>query len=175
MMMPRVAATEMAPMIATGAASNSSRNPFTAPKRTPAPGTAFLAYVLPPKFAHAGTWGSQQHTANGNEIAHFTERERSPIMSTKVAMEPAPIPGSRAEASLEPEKSKNLRSIIGTVIVVTVAALAALMFGLFHGIGWQERLVIVVGAAAIAGGATYTFQRFLKGPGKSSSGEEGEV
>ena len=96
-------------------------------------------------------------------------------MSTKVAMKPAPILGPQAEASLEAEKSKNLRSIIGTMIVVTVAALAALMFGLFHGIAWQERLVMVVGAAAIGGGATYTFQRFLKGPGKSNTGVDGEV
>jgi hypothetical protein len=105
----------------------------------------------------------------------FAEREKGPHHVYKVAIEAAPIPGSRAESSLEAEQCKNLRSIIGTVIVVTVAALAALMFGLFHGIGWQERLVMVVGAAAIAGGATYTFQRFLKGPGKSSTGEDGEV
>ena len=95
-------------------------------------------------------------------------------MSTKVTIEPAPIPGSRAESSLETEKLKNLRSI-GTAIVVMIAALAAFMFGLFHGIGWQERLVMVVGAAAIAGGVTYTFQRFLKGPGKSGTGGDGEV
>ena len=96
-------------------------------------------------------------------------------MSTKVAMKPAPILGSRAEASLEAEKSKNLRSIIGTMILATIAALAALMFGLFHGVGWQERLVMVIGAAAIAGGATYIFQRFLRGPGKSNTGEDREV
>jgi 1,4-dihydroxy-2-naphthoate octaprenyltransferase len=99
-------------------------------------------------------------------------------MSTKVAMKPAPILGSRAEASLEAEKSKNARAIIGTMIlatIATIAALAALMFGLFHGVGWQERLVMMIGAAAIAGGATYTFQRFLKGPRKSSTGEDGEV
>jgi hypothetical protein len=41
-------------------------------------------------------------------------------MSTKITIEPAPIPGSRAESSLETEQSKNLRSIIGTVIVVTI-------------------------------------------------------
>ncbi len=96
-------------------------------------------------------------------------------MSTKVAIEPVPIPSSRAASGPETENSKNLRSIIGTVMVVTVAALAALMFGLFHEIGWQERLVVVVGAAAIAGGVTYTFQRFLNGPGKSGTGEDGEV
>ena len=96
-------------------------------------------------------------------------------MSTKVAIEPVPIPSSRAASGPETEKSKNLRSIIGTVIVVTVAALAALMCVLFHGIGWQERLVMVVGAAAIAGGVTNTFQRFLKGPGQSGTGEDAEV
>ncbi len=50
--------------------------------------------------------------------------------------------------------------MIVSVMITTIAGFAALMFGLFHGLGWQECLAIIVGATLLAGGITYTIQRF---------------
>jgi NhaP-type Na+/H+ or K+/H+ antiporter len=52
-----------------------------------------------------------------------------------------------------------VRMIVGAMIA-TIAGFAVLMYGLFHGLGWQECLAIIVGATLLAGGITYTIQRF---------------
>ncbi len=55
-------------------------------------------------------------------------------------------------------KGVTVNMIVGAMIA-TIAGFAALMFGLFHGLGWQECLAIIVGATLLAGGITYTIQR----------------
>ncbi len=67
-----------------------------------------------------------------------------------------------ASGSAPDRKSEWAVHMIASVTIVTVAAFAAIMFGLFHGLGWQECAAIIVGAVVLAGGIAYTIQKFLE-------------
>ena len=56
--------------------------------------------------------------------------------------------------------SVRLVAMMAGVMVVTVVAFAALLLGLVHGMAWQECALLVAGAALLAGGISYTIQRF---------------
>lgn len=75
----------------------------------------------------------------------------------------AGVKSSPASSGSAPDKKTEcgLRSMVASVMIITAAGFAALMFGLFHGLGWQECAAIVVGTTVLAGGIAYTIQKFL--------------
>ncbi len=81
-------------------------------------------------------------------------------MST--ATNPSPVAKPPSQTGPEVKKSTKVRSMIGIVVFVVFAVTAALMFGLFHGLGAEESLLIMLGAALLIGGVVYTVQSFLR-------------
>lgn len=88
-------------------------------------------------------------------------------MSKGVATNAGTVTAGPAVKTPKTGAATDVPAMIASVVTITIAAFAALMFGLFHELGWQECALIVIGAALLAGGITYTFQRFR------SSREEG--
>lgn len=86
-------------------------------------------------------------------------------MDNEASVKTSPRP-DRPAADKKPERA--LLSMVASVMIITAAGFAALMFGLFHGLGWQECAAIIAGATILAGGITYTIHSFLGHRGGST-------
>jgi 1,4-dihydroxy-2-naphthoate octaprenyltransferase len=95
-------------------------------------------------------------------------------MSKGVAANAGAVMAEPAGKTLETRTASNLPVMIASVMIVTVAASVALMLGLLHGIGWQECALLIIGAALLAGGITYTIHRFRRSSVEGST-KGGEV